>query len=93
MQTAPSETGLPDKAAAGIERLSVSAHEAVDKLAGTASTAARQLGQKTRELSAVQAEWVNSAEQYVQRHPFASLASVGLVAALAVLLFTRPWSR
>jgi len=72
-----------DKAAAGIDRLSSGAHQAVDKVAQAASTAAQQIGQRGSELRATQKQWTESAQEYVRRHP---MATIGIAFGVGLLL-------
>jgi ElaB/YqjD/DUF883 family membrane-anchored ribosome-binding protein len=79
----PTQTGLSDKAAAGIDRLSSGAHQTVDRVAQAATTAAEQIGQRGEQLRAKQEMWAESARECVRRHP---MASVGIALGIGLLL-------
>lgn len=74
----------------GIERVSQSAHEAVDRAAAAASSAAERigeraerLGEKGDELLALKDNWVEDARHYVRDNP---LAALGMALAAGYLL-------
>lgn len=73
--------GMPEKAVAGIETLSSGAHQAVDAMAAGMSAAARQLGDKGRDLLAAQHRLAEASRDTVRRHPIAAVA-VALVAGV-----------
>lgn len=79
----PAQTGLPEKAAAGIDRFSTGAHQAVDRVAQAAATAAEQIGTRSTELREKQEMWTESARDCVRRHP---IASVGIALGVGVVL-------
>ena len=79
----PSQAGFADKTAASIDRLSTGAHQAVDKVAQAASTAAEQIGERTGQLRARQAQLSEAARECVRRHP---MASVGIALGVGALL-------
>lgn len=80
MQTSSTvRDGVTDKAAAGIDRLSASAHQAVERAASAASSTAQQLSAKSEEWLAARDEWMETTRGYVRQHPLAALG-----AALAV---------
>lgn len=89
MQTTSETSHFPgniaEEADARIDSLSKSTHRAVNRVADTASSVARQLGRKGNELLAVQHRWVACSRGAVCRHPLASLA----IAVATGLLISR----
>lgn len=79
----PTASSMTDKATTGIDRISSGAHEAVDRVAQAAATAAEQLGQRSVQLRARQAELTDAARECVRRHP---LASIGIAVGIGLLL-------
>lgn len=76
-------TGLGERTTARMERLSESAHEAVNRAADTMSSAARELGAKGEKLMATQHLWTEKSRDTVRRHPIASVA-IALAAGLVI---------
>ena len=74
---------MGDKAHAGIDRLSSTAHDAVDHAANLASSAAERLGSKSRDVLAVRDQWLDGTRECVRDHPF---ATVGVALAAGYLL-------
>jgi hypothetical protein len=66
--------GLSERAAAGIDSWSNSAHRAVDLVANTMSSAAKQVGDKGHDWLATQQRWTEASRETVRRHPIASVA-------------------
>ena len=67
-----------------IDRMSQSAHRAVDTAASTANSMAERVGQKGEELMELKDNWVEGAADYVREHPIAALG----IAAAAGYLFS-----
>lgn len=65
---------LPEKAAAGVDSLAASAHDGIDRLAGTLASAARQMGAAGQDLLAAERRWAEVSRAAVRRHPFSSVA-------------------
>lgn len=83
-------SGLHDKidkaseaARPAVDRAASGAHETVDHLADMASRAAETAEQKSAEFKEMQAKFMESATEYVQTHPMASL---GIAIAAGFLL-------
>jgi ElaB/YqjD/DUF883 family membrane-anchored ribosome-binding protein len=66
-----------------IERISDSAHEAVDRTAQTAAAIAERFGEKAEEWLEMKDNWVEGAREYVREHPIAAL---GMAAAAGYIL-------
>ncbi len=66
-----------------IDRLSGSAHQAVDRAAATASSVAEHFGEKAEELLEMKDDWVAGAREYVREHPVAAL---GIAVAAGYIL-------
>jgi ElaB/YqjD/DUF883 family membrane-anchored ribosome-binding protein len=75
--------GMAEKAAASIDRLSSTAHQAVDRVASAATTTAHQLGEKGEEWIATTDHWMEGTRGYVRQHP---LAALGMALAVGFLL-------
>ena len=80
--------GTADKATAGIERLSSTAHHAVDRAAESASQAAQQLADQGQRLMTTGDHWAEMTRDCVRRHPIASVG-VAVGAGLLLSLITR----
>lgn len=95
----PDKTGMPErdlppiniteKAAASMEgmssTLSSSGHQAVDRMAGAMSAAAKTLSERGQDLMAAQKRLTEASCETVRRHPIASVA----VALAAGVLISR----
>lgn len=79
----PTQPAFTDKAAAGIDRLSSGAHQAVDRVAQAAATAAEQIGQRSTQLRARQVQFSDAARECVRTHP---IASIGIAVGVGLLL-------
>jgi ElaB/YqjD/DUF883 family membrane-anchored ribosome-binding protein len=66
-----------------VDRLSQSAHEAVDKAASMASSYAERFSTKGEELMQMQEDWVSTARDYVRENP---LQALGIAVAAGYLL-------
>ncbi len=66
-----------------VDRLSDSAHRAVDSAAETATSMYDRFGEKADELMQMKQDWVEGAREYVREHPVAAL---GIAAAAGYLL-------
>lgn len=77
--------GLSDRAVSGIGSWSDSAHRAVDLVAGTMSSAAKQVGDKSHDWLEAQQRWTEASRDTVRRHPIASIA----IALAAGVLISR----
>jgi ElaB/YqjD/DUF883 family membrane-anchored ribosome-binding protein len=71
-----------------IERMSQSAHEAIDKAASVASDYAGRVSAKGEELMAVPQDWMDAARGYVREKPFQALG-IALAAGYLLHLITR----
>jgi len=80
----PGGTGSPT-----VDRMTVSAHEAVDRVSGAANRAVETLGTKGKQLNAAEKRLVAGTQKYVREHP---VASVGM-AITAGYLLSRIFSR
>jgi ElaB/YqjD/DUF883 family membrane-anchored ribosome-binding protein len=74
---------LGERARGGIDRLTSTAHDAVERAATTAATAADTLGVKGRQLLEARDEWMDTTRVYVREHPIAAL---GVALAAGYLL-------
>jgi ElaB/YqjD/DUF883 family membrane-anchored ribosome-binding protein len=73
-----------------IERMSGSAHEAVDRTARTAAAIAERFGEKAEELLEMKDNWVEGAREYVREHPIAALGmAVAAGYVLSMLMRSR----
>ena len=77
------EAELGDKTAAGIERVSDTAHKAVDRFSDAATSAAEQFSEKRRKFASMGDHWIDVSQECVRRHPF---ASVGIAVGVGLLL-------
>ena len=66
-----------------VDRLSQSAHQAVDRAAGAAAAYAERFGEKGDELMQMPQDWLESAREYVRENP---LQAVGIAVAAGYLL-------
>lgn len=66
-----------------VDRLSQSAHQAVDRAASAASTYAERLGDKGEEWMQMPQDWLETAREYVRENP---LQAIGMAAAAGYLL-------
>jgi ElaB/YqjD/DUF883 family membrane-anchored ribosome-binding protein len=66
-----------------VDRLSQSAHDAVDKAASVASSYAERFSSKGDELMQMQEDWIDSARDYVREKP---LQALGIALATGYLL-------
>lgn len=82
-----------DSIAAGIapvvERAAAGAHEAVDKAASAANAAARTLGQKGDEFSALQARYLDGCREQVKANPLVAVGAALAAGFLISLLLSR----
>lgn len=91
-QSDAAQAGFTEKTSAGIERLTSGAHQALDRVAEAATSAAQQVGYRGRELRQMQTHWTSSARDCVRDHPFASIGvalGVGLVLSILARLTPR----
>jgi ElaB/YqjD/DUF883 family membrane-anchored ribosome-binding protein len=68
---------------AQLDRMSETAHSAVDRAAQTAGEIAQRLGEKSDELLAMKEDYIQSTREYVRENPFAAL---GIALAAGYLL-------
>jgi ElaB/YqjD/DUF883 family membrane-anchored ribosome-binding protein len=68
-----------------IDKLSQSAHSAVDRASSVAASMADRVGQKGEEFMEMKDNWVEGAAEYVREHPIAALG----IAAAAGYLFSK----
>jgi ElaB/YqjD/DUF883 family membrane-anchored ribosome-binding protein len=66
-----------------LDRMSETAHSAVDRAAQTAEQIAQRLGEKSDELLAMKEDYIQSTREYVRENPFAAL---GIALAAGYLL-------
>jgi ElaB/YqjD/DUF883 family membrane-anchored ribosome-binding protein len=66
-----------------IERVSDSAHEAVDRAAAAASSVASRFSDTSDALMEMPQNWIEDAREYVREHP---LASLGMALAAGYIL-------
>ena len=71
-----------------IERMSQSAHDAVDKAAGVASDYASRMSAKGEEWMAMPQDWMEAAREYVREKPFQALG-IALAAGYLLHIITR----
>jgi ElaB/YqjD/DUF883 family membrane-anchored ribosome-binding protein len=71
-----------------IERMSQSAHEAVDKAASVASDYAERMSAKGEEWMAMPQDWMETARDYVRENPLQALG-VALAAGYLLHMITR----
>lgn len=73
-----------------IEHYASTAHEAVDRVAETASAYAGRLGEKAEEWIEMKDTWVEGARTYVREHPIAALGiAVAAGYVLSMLMRSR----
>lgn len=73
-----------------IERASSTAHDAVDRVAQTASQYAERFGEQAEALMEMKDNWVEGARDYVREHPIAALGiAVGVGYVLSMLMRSR----
>jgi len=73
-----------------IERVSSGAHDAVDRVAQTASAYAERFGEQAEALMEMKDNWVEGARDYVREHPIAALGiAVGVGYVLSMLMRSR----
>ena len=80
MEPTNTQRGSTDQ---NIERASGTAHEAIDRVAETASAYAERFGGKAEEWLEMKDNWVEGAREYVREHPIAAL---GMAAAAGYIL-------
>ena len=66
-----------------IERMSQSAHQAIDKAASVASDYAGRIGTRGEDLMAMPQDWIETAREYVREKP---LQALGIALAAGYLL-------
>ena len=66
-----------------VDRLSQSAHQAVDRAANAASAYAERFGEKSDELMQMPQDWLETARDYVRENP---MQAVGMALAAGYLL-------
>ena len=71
-----------------VDRLSQSAHEAVDKAASVASTYAERFSSKGDELMQMHEDWMGTAREYVRENPLQALG-IALAAGYLLHMITR----
>ncbi|TMH63020.1 MAG: DUF883 family protein [Betaproteobacteria bacterium] len=71
-----------------VDRLSQSAHDAVDKAASMASSYAERFSTKGEELMQMQEDWVSTARDYVRENPLQALG-IALAAGYLLHMITR----
>jgi ElaB/YqjD/DUF883 family membrane-anchored ribosome-binding protein len=71
-----------------VDRLSQSAHDAVDKAASMASSYAERFGAKGEQLMQMQEDWFDTAREYVREKPLQALG-MALAAGYLLHMITR----
>ena len=66
-----------------VDRMSQTAHDAVDKAASVASSYAERFSSKGEELMQMQEDWIGTAREYVREKP---LQALGIAVAAGYLL-------
>lgn len=66
-----------------VDRLSQTAHQAVDRAASAAASYAERFGEKGEEWMQMPRDWMESAREYVRENP---LQAIGMAAAAGYLL-------
>jgi len=87
MATEQTSTGRPQQT---VDRMSQSAHQAVDRAAAAASAYAERFGEKGEEWMQMPQDWLETARDYVRENPF---QAVGIAAAAGYLLSVLMRSR
>jgi ElaB/YqjD/DUF883 family membrane-anchored ribosome-binding protein len=77
------QAGSTRSADSQVDRMSQTAHEAVDKAASVAGTYADRFSSKGEELMQMQEDWVEAAREYVREKP---LQALGIAVAAGYLL-------
>lgn len=70
-----------------IERMSQSAHKAIDKAASVASDYAGRMSEKGEQLMSIPEDWMETAREYVREKPFQALG-IALAAGYLLHLIT-----
>ena len=74
----------------GIDRLSSTAHETVDRVTQTAAAYAERFGERAEEFLEMKDNWVEGAREYVREHPVAALGiAVAAGYVLSMLMRSR----
>ena len=73
-----------------VDRLTQTAHEAVDRAAGAASSYAERFGEKGEQWMQMPQDWLETAREYVRENP---LQAIGMAAAAGYLLSVLMRSR
>jgi ElaB/YqjD/DUF883 family membrane-anchored ribosome-binding protein len=74
----------------GIDRMSSTAHETVDRVAQTAAAYAESFGERAEEFMEMKDNWVEGAREYVREHPVAALGiAVAAGYVLSMLMRSR----
>jgi ElaB/YqjD/DUF883 family membrane-anchored ribosome-binding protein len=79
---------LSESAAATVDKVAGGAHQAVDRIAAAANTAASQFGVKGEELMAAKDRLLESAREYVREKPVTALA-IALAAGFILSRLSR----
>jgi ElaB/YqjD/DUF883 family membrane-anchored ribosome-binding protein len=74
-----------------LERVSQSAHQAVDRATQTAQSIAERMYEKSDELMSAKDEWMDATRTYVREHPMQAVG-IALAAGYILSVITR-WSR
>ena len=83
MDSASRASELKEQGEQGIERVSGGAHEAVDRVASVAKTAANRMGEINEQWADAKDEWIDTTRGYVREHP---LAALGIAVSVGYLL-------
>jgi ElaB/YqjD/DUF883 family membrane-anchored ribosome-binding protein len=80
---------LADRTQAGIDRLTSTAHQTVDRVASAAASAANRLTARSDDLLASRDEWMEVTRGYVREHPIAALGCALAAGYLLSRLLSR----
>jgi ElaB/YqjD/DUF883 family membrane-anchored ribosome-binding protein len=93
MEATTRKNSNTDSIAAGIapvvDRVAASAHSAVDKAASAATEAAKTIGKKGNELTALQERYLDSARDQVRANPLVAVGAALAAGFLISLLLSR----
>ena len=79
---------VSENAAATVDKIASSAHQAVDRIASAASSAASQFGVKGEEVLQAKDRMLDTAREYVREKPFAALG-IALAAGFIISRIMR----
>ena len=86
--TSGRSSALSENAAATVDKIATGAHQAVDRIASAAASAATQFGEKGDEMLETKDRLVESAREYVRNNPMAALG-IALAAGFVISRIMR----